>query len=460
MPTGVRERLDHSAPMVPRHGFEVAIESVSDHSRLRPVLSMRELAKGLPLPFLDLDLNPEHVDILARVCCHVGIERERETAMTLALGTCEPDFEPVRDALAGLVESGKDIGACAAVVHQGKLVADVWAGHTDEARTTPWEQDTIINVWSTTKTMTNLCALMLADAGELDVDAPVADYWPEFKANGKENVLVRHLLAHTAGLPGWRTPITLEDLYDWGKVCALLAEDEPWWEPGTASGYHAITQGNLVGEVVRRVTGQSVGTWFAENIAGPLGADFHIGTPAECDGRVAKVISPPSLADQLGAADPDGIPMRVMINPLLDASKSWDVDWRRAEIPAAGGHGNARSVAIIQSAVSCGGETHGRRLFSEKVGDVIFREQSNGTDLVLGVPLRFGIGYGLPIPEIPLPSQRTCFWGGWGGSLVVNDLENHLTVAYVMNRMGEGTVGDDRGAAIIMAAYASLFAQT
>jgi CubicO group peptidase (beta-lactamase class C family) len=376
--------------------------------------------------------------------------------MTTAHGTCDPAFEPVRDALAGLVDSEKDVGACAAVVHNGKLVADVWAGHTDEDRTVPWERDTIINVWSTTKTMTNLSALVLADAGELDVDAPVADYWPEFKANGKEGVLVRHLLAHTAGLPSWTTPITVTDLYDWDKVTSLLAEQEPWWEPGTASGYHALTQGNLVGEVIRRVTGSSVGTWFAKNLAGPLGADFHIGTPSECDERVAKVIAPPSLAEQLGDMPPDSIAIRALTNPVLDASKSWDVEWRRAEIPAGGGHGNARSVATVQSIVSGLGETHGKRFMSEAGVERIFTEQCYGTDLVLGVPLRLGIGYGLASNEIPFPSPRTCFWGGWGGSLVINDLENHLTIAYVMNKMGTGTVGDERGAMIVMAAYQSL----
>jgi CubicO group peptidase (beta-lactamase class C family) len=336
---------------------------------------------------------------------------------TTAQGTCDPKFEPVRAALAGLVESGQDVGCSAAVVHEGKLVADVWAGHADAEKTTPWDRDTIINVWSTTKTMTNLSALVLADRGEIDVDAPVADYWPEFKANGKEGVLVRHLLAHTAGLPSWRTPIAVEDLYDWDKVCSLLADDEPWWEPGTASGYHAVTQGNLVGEVIRRATGKTVGTWFKENLAGPLGADFHIGTPAECDDRVAKVIPPPSLAEQANAMglDPESVAMRVLSNPPLDASKSWDVEWRRAEIPAAGGHGNARSVAIVQSIVSGLGQTQGQRFMSEAGVERIFEEQSYATDLVLGVPMRLGIGYGLASKELPFPSPPDVLLGrmGW-----------------------------------------------
>jgi CubicO group peptidase (beta-lactamase class C family) len=378
--------------------------------------------------------------------------------MTVAHGTCEPAFEPVRAALANLVESGEDVGCSAAIVHEGRLVADVWAGHADEARTTPWESDTITNVWSTTKTMTNLSALVLADAGELDLDEPVGTYWPEFKAAGKEGVLVRHLLGHTAGLPSWRQKISILDVLDWDKACSLLAADEPWWEPGTASGYHALTQGNLVGEVIRRVTGQTVGQWFAANLATPLGADFHIGTPSGCDDRIANVIPPPPSAMQLNL-DPESIAGRAFANPSdMGAEVAWTTEWRRAEVPAAGGHGNARSVAIVQSLVSGLGETHGKRLFSPALCDRIFDEQANGTDLVLGVPLRFGMGYGLPIPEIPFPSQRTCFWGGWGGSLVINDLENHMTIAYVMNKMGEGTTGDLRAFMIIAAAYQSLAA--
>src|SRR5206468_2436124 len=157
-----------------------------------------------------------------------------------------------------------------------------------------------VNVWSTTKTMTALCALILADAGDLDFNASVATYWPEFAAAGKDAVEVRHLMSHTAGLSGWTEPLTIEDLYDWDKATSLLAAQEPWWQPGTASGYHAVTQGYLVGEVVRRVTGQSLGTFFAKQIAEPLGADFHIGLDAADDARVATLVPPPSLASQIG----------------------------------------------------------------------------------------------------------------------------------------------------------------
>ena len=370
-------------------------------------------------------------------------------------GTFDERFTAVRDALAATIDEGLDVGACAAVVLDGEPVVDIWAGTKDEAGTQPWEADTITNVWSTTKTMAALCALMLADRGEIEFDAPVARYWPEFKAGGKEAVEVRHLLSHNAGLSGWQEHMEPEDLYDWEKATSRLAAQEPWWEPGTASGYHAITQGYLVGEVVRRVTGQTIGTFFREQLAEPLGADFHIGLADEHHGRVANVIPPPPLA--IADADPNGIPMRTLGNPPLDASQSWQPAWRRAEIPAAGGHGNARSVARVQSVLACGGEVGGRRYLSANGCEAVLQEQSNGTDLVLGVPIRFGLGYGINSPEMPLgPNPRTCFWGGWGGSLVIVDLDARLCITYVMNKMGEGTVGDARGASIVMAAYGSL----
>ena len=371
-------------------------------------------------------------------------------------GTCDPAFEGVRDALAGNLDQGKDVGACAAVTVDGRLVADVWGGFQDPEKTKPWERDTITNVWSTTKTMAALSMLVLVDRGELDVDAPVATYWPEFKAAGKENVLVRHLMSHTAGLSGWQEPMQPEDLYDWDLCCSRLAAQEPWWEPGTASGYHAITQGYLEGEVLRRITGDTLGTFFAREIAGPLGADFHIGTPAECDDRIALVIPPPPLDALAAGMDPTSVAVRTLSNPPLDAAQSWTTPWRRAEIPAANGHGNARSVASVQAALACGGEVNGVRLLSEKTTEVVFREQINGTDLVLGAPLRHGIGYGLAGELLPLPNPRTCFWGGWGGSLVIVDLDARMTISFVMNRMGEGTVGDDRAAVIALAAYAGL----
>ncbi|HEX3566488.1 MAG TPA: serine hydrolase domain-containing protein [Acidimicrobiales bacterium] len=370
-------------------------------------------------------------------------------------GTCDSSFEGVREALANSLDAGTDVGASVAVLVEGQPVVDIWGGFVDEAHSRPWERDTITNVWSTTKTMTFLCALMLADRGELDFYAPVARYWPEFAAGGKEAVEVRHLMAHMAGLSGWTEKIEPEDLADWEKCTSLLAAQEPWWEPGTASGYHALTQGYLIGEVVRRITGATIGTWFASEVAGPLGADFHIGLPAKEDGRVSLVIPPPAIG--LAGADPGDIAVRTFTSPLLDAAMATQEWWRRAEIPAANGQGNARSVATVQSIIAGGGEARGVRLLSTEGCDVVFDEQSNGKDLVLGVPMRFGMGYGLSGDLMPM-GPRACFWGGYGGSLIVMDQDARLTVSYVMNKMAGGLSGDLRGANIVMAAVMGLAA--
>lgn len=372
-------------------------------------------------------------------------------------GTCDDRFNDVRETLAANLAKDSDVGASVAVTLDGEVVVDIWGGWVDEDRSRPWERDTITNVWSTTKTMTSLCALLLADAGELDLDAPVDRYWPEFGAAGKAGVvLVRHLMAHTSGLPGWSEPMTTPDLYDWEKATSLLAAQEPWWTPGTASCYHAITQGYLVGEVIRRITGQSLGTFFKERVAQPLGADFHIGLDPSEFSRVTNVIPPPPF--DLGGDTPvPEVALRVLGNPPLEAEAAWTPDWRTSEIPAANGHGNARSVATIQAVVANGGEVGGVRLLSPTTCDRILEEQCYSTDQVLGVPIRFGIGYGLPSPDTPIsPSRRACFWGGWGGSVIVVDMEKRMTVAYMMNKMGEGLVGDDRGFGILVAAYAAL----
>src|SRR5436309_4466476 len=274
-------------------------------------------------------------------------------------GHYEERFGPVAEALAQNLDAGADIGASAAVVLDGEFVVDIWGGHLDAERTQEWAEDTIVNVWSTTKTMAALCALILADRGELDLHAPVARYWPEFAAAGKEAVQVRHLLAHTAGLAGWDEPLAPSELADWERCTSLLAGQAPWWQPGTASGYHAVTQGYLIGEVVRRITGQTLGAFFAKQIAEPLGADFHIGLDEADDARVATLSPPPSLTEQMSNLPADSIVRRTFINPVVDVSATADRAWRGAEIPAANGQGNARSVAAVQSVLANGGEARG-----------------------------------------------------------------------------------------------------
>ncbi len=377
-------------------------------------------------------------------------------------GTSDERFTALRDRMAANLDSGADLGASVAVTLDRESVVDLWGGHVDTERTRPWVADTITNVWSTTKTMTALAALVLVDRGEVDLYAPVARYWPAFKANGKEGIEVRHLMSHTSGLSAWEQPITLEDIYDWDTATTKLAAQAPWWEPGTASGYHALTQGYLVGEVIRRVTGQSLGTFFAHEVAGPLGADFQIGLDPADDHRVSDVVPPPptEIVD-LSAIDPDGPAMKTFMGPAFPAESANTIPWRRAEIGAANGQGNARSVARVQSVVACGGEVDGVRLLSPATCDLIFDEQSNGIDLVIGIPVRFGMGYGLPhpvtFPNVPADC-RACLWGGYGGSSIVVDLDRRMSFSYVMNRMESGIVGDDRGQGLLRLTYEALAA--
>ena len=357
----------------------------------------------------------------------------------------------MRDALAAQLDSGNELGASITVNAGGQTVADLWGGWCDAGRTRPWAENTITNVWSTTKTVTNLAALMLADRGLLDPYAPVAKYWPEFAANGKERIEVRHILSHTSGVSGWDAPFSTEDMYDWDGSTRRLAGQAPWWEPGTASGYHAQNQGHLVGELVRRLTGQHLKTFVAQEIAGPLGADFQIGAREADWDRIAPVTPPPPLPFDLASMDPDSPVYKTFTAPVADAAAANTPAWRQADLGALNGHGNARSVARILSALALGGVVDGVRLLSPDTIALILDEQSHGPDLVLGVPLRFGIGYALPETEtVPYaPQGRACYWGGWGGSVIIADLDTGTTISYMMNKMAPGVIGSDRSEAYV-----------
>lgn len=370
------------------------------------------------------------------------------TGMADIQGSYDDLFAAVPTALAALLDGG-DAGGSVAVFVDGEPVVDVWGGSADVARGIPWQRDTLVNVYSVTKTMTALCALVLADRGELDPDAPVARYWPEFAAAGKEAVLVRHLLSHTAGLPDWDGP--LAEIYDWPAATARLAAQTPQWEPGSAAGYHSLTQGFLVGEVVRRITGRNPGEFFADEIAGPLDADFHMGLSAEHDHRVAPTVPPPSRDEDYTASAP-GAPATTAPGPAITPTAirvrdGNSVAWRRAQIPAASGFGNARSVALVQSAMACGGSVRGVRLLSRAGCDRAWEEQFSGEDRRLGMPISWGLGYGR--------FGGTYGWGGWGGSTVMIEPESRLVVAYVTNQMRE-PAQDTRGLDIVMAAYDGL----
>jgi CubicO group peptidase (beta-lactamase class C family) len=361
-------------------------------------------------------------------------------------GTSAPEYSKLGELLSSTVDNGKDVGASVSVTVDGETVVDIWGGWADEAKTTPWSENTIVNVWSTTKTMTFLSALILAERGTLDFHEKVATYWPEFAQNGKADIEVRHLMGHTSGVSAWEQPVTTEDIYDWEKSTSMLAAQAPWWTPGEGSGYHALNQGHLIGEIIRRIDGRMLGDFFAEEIARPLGADFHIGLdPAEF-GRVSNVIPPPPLDFDLAALDPNGVLIKTFTGPAPGAEAAWTPEWRQACIGAANGHGNARSVARIQAIVANGGTVDDVSLLSADTIQMIFEEQAHGVDQVLGLPVRFGMGYALHSEAVPyLPEGNYAYWGGWGGSSIIVDIDRKISFAYVMNRMDEGLLGDMRG---------------
>ncbi len=367
-------------------------------------------------------------------------------------GFVRPGFEAAKDLFARNLASGDDVGASFCATVNGETVVDLWGGHADPAKTRPWNNDTIVNVYSTTKTMTALTALMLADRGLIDFEAPVARYWPAFAANGKAGVTVAHLMSHSAGLSGWKEKISKSDLYDWEKATTLLAAQAPFWEPGTAPGYHALTQGYLVGEVIRRVAGKSVGTVFREEIATPLGADFWIGLPASEDDRVAELIPPPP-SEAVGAGGGSELVRNMATNPGIDVAETRTRAWRGAEIPAAGGTGNARAIAQVHAILANDGVAQGKRFLSREGVRKALVPRIEGTDVIMGVPAKFGLGFGLPGGLLPLPNPNAMFWGGYGGSLAIIDMDAKMSIGYAMNRMIGTTTGDMRGLGLAMAMW-------
>lgn len=376
-------------------------------------------------------------------------------------GYCDQRFEKLKALFAEKIAEGEECGASIVVNVNGKNVVDLWGGYADEAHTQPWTKDTITNVWSSTKTIAALACLIAHDRGLLHVDDPVSKYWPEFAQNGKDGVLVRHILSHTAGVSGWQDPITAEEVSDVPAATARLAAQAPWWKPGTASGYHAVTMGHLLGELVRRATGLPMKQFVAEEIAGPLGADFQIGAREADWGRISNVIPPPPMAFDFAAMDPDSPAVKTFGNPPLDATKSYTPPWRAADMSAVNGHANARSLNRILSAIPNGGVVDGVKLLSPETIELIWRQQADGPDLVIGKPIRFGIGYGIggggTAETVPwLPQGKMCFWGGWGGSLEIMDLDHNVTFTYVMNKMGEGIIGNNRSEQYVQLVWETL----
>ncbi len=379
-------------------------------------------------------------------------------------GNCEARFARVREAFAENFKSGGEVGASMAVVVDGRPVVDLWGGWADKARTRAWTRDTIVNTFSTTKGLTAICAHRLAGEGRLDLDAPVAKYWPEFAAAGKERIPVRALLNHRAGLAAVRRQLAASDLYDWPTITAALAAEEPWWEPGTRHGYHALTFGYLVGEVIRRVTGKSVGRYFHDQIAAPLAIDAHIGLAARDDERTAQMIgAPPPAPGEFNlfaeaAKHPESVTARAFMNPLvLTMAVVNSREWRGAEIPAANGHTNARALARLYGALARGGEVDGVRVMPAAQIAACHTEESRGRDEVLLIPTRFSAGFMMSQPGEEMgPSPRAFGHPGAGGSLGFADPDAKVGFGYAMNKMGGGILLDPRAKALIAAVYESL----
>ncbi|HIF98154.1 MAG TPA: class A beta-lactamase-related serine hydrolase [Myxococcales bacterium] len=389
-------------------------------------------------------------------------------------GHCDPRFESVRRVFSENLKSGADLGAGVAFSLHGELVVDLWGGFLEPEGGEPWQRDTLVNLYSTTKGMVAICVQQLVERGQLDLDAPVAEYWPEFSAAGKQAIPVRQLLCHQAGLPAVRKPLETSVLYDWETFASALAAQEPWWEPGTRHGYHAITFGHLVGEVIRRISGESVGQFFRANVAEPLGVDFHIGLADKDHPRTSRLhgrlmggdgssggggsIPEPLKAFMRDMADPTTMTGGAFNNPRIPPDAVNTPEWRRAEIPAANGHGTARALARVYGALAQGGEIDGVRILETESIERAIAVQADGPDAVLGgMPMRFGLGFMLRSPIMPLsPNKRAFGHPGAGGSIGMADPDAGVGFGYTPNKMQMGLVGGAGGFAMLKTFFDAL----
>jgi CubicO group peptidase (beta-lactamase class C family) len=388
-------------------------------------------------------------------------------------GFCEPRFARVREEFERNFAERGEVGASVCVTLDGEPVVDLWGGQADPAAGRAWDRDTIGHVWSATKGATALCAHMLASRGQLDLNAPVARYWPEFAKNGKESVLVRHLLNHQAGLPAVRDPLPAGCFYDWSLMVDALAREEPFWRPGTRNGYHALTFGYLVGEVIRRVDGRTLGAFFRDEVAGPLGLDFWIGLPPEQEGRVAPTIpaAPPGPGDPVPSfyvaalTDPTSVQALVLANTggyMLLPGESDTRTAHAAEIGAVGGISNARGLAGMYRALALGGAP---LVDPDQLAVMGAVSSATSVDAVLLVPSRFTLGYVktadnryLPLAdrEGVLMSEEAFGHVGMGGSHGFADPRARISFGYTMSRQGTGLGVNERGQSLIDAVYAAI----
>ncbi|HIF64086.1 MAG TPA: class A beta-lactamase-related serine hydrolase [Deltaproteobacteria bacterium] len=376
-------------------------------------------------------------------------------AMSTVNGHCDPRLDRLRQVFEANFTDGCEIGAAVAVVENGEVLASLWGGSKSPGGE-PWQEDTIVNVFSTTKGMVALAVQVLVDRGKISLDSPVADYWPEFAAAGKQDITVAQLMSHQAGLAAVRQQLEADAGYDWDGICAVLAAEKPWWTPGEKHGYHAISFGWLGGELVRRVDGRDVATFIREEIAAPSGADFYLGFGEELDARCAEMgelstdpvpAGEPNLVE-LMMSDLEGLTARAFTNPpaLMQPGAVNSRAWRGAQVPGANGHSSALSLARIY------GNAAG--LLSAEAIATCGRELAQGPDAVLELETRFSVGFMLPQPHMSFGSGEGSFGhAGAGGSLAFYDPERRLGFAYVMNRMGPHILLDPRAYRLVDAIY-------
>jgi CubicO group peptidase (beta-lactamase class C family) len=367
-------------------------------------------------------------------------------------------YEPVRDAFAANFDRHREVGAACSLYRRGRRVVDLWGGLADPSTGRPWREDTLALVFSATKGVTAICVHRLAERGEIDLDAPLADVWPEFAARGKGAITPRQVLCHRAGLAAVDGELTLAQVLAWDPVVAKIAAQAPNWEPGSAHGYHARSFGWILGELVRRVTGRSLGTWLADEIAKPLGLELWIGLPQRLLPRTARILPPEGgsdrVAELLGSSS---LSVRVMNGPS-DLFR-YDEMWNRpeilaAEMPSSNGVADARSLARLYAAVI--GLVDGVRLLAPATLSAACIPHSEGPDRVILVPSRFGAGFGLPPFLSPACGARAFGHAGAGGSLAFADPDAEIGFGYVMNEMRFEPHGDPRATSLVEAVYRSL----
>ncbi len=395
---------------------------------------------------------------------------------SLIQGQCAAPFARVFEAFAANFEDGHEVGASICVIRKGAVVVDLWGGRKSKDSDHPWTEQTLAVIFSATKGAVALCAHLLASRGRLELEAPVSTYWPEFAQGGKEQITVSMLLNHSAGVPAVREKVKRDGLYDWDYMCDLIARETPFWEPGTRSGYHGLTFGWLVGEIVRRVSGQSLGDFFRSEIAAPLGLDFWIGLPEREEPRVALAIP-----NRPRARDPQSDFLKAVLTEPQSPASLFSLNtgaanphtraFRAAELGSMGGVTNARGLAGLYAPLANGGEWRGVTLFDDKaIARMAAVSMESDRDETLLMPMRFALGFvkaidnrtlqADPPTESLIMSEAAFGHPGRGGSIGFADPERGFSFGYVMNNLGQGVLVNERGQRLIDAAYACVYAKS